>query len=335
MAIILDDITLKSSFYPFTNTRSLGDLRMGIFTFCERWSVKTGDSIYVISEVKDDHSYQYHERLPANVLVDEFSEMGEEKIEVLSPWDMIKNNSTAIKIDFKLVSKNKTSEKLSITNNLINEPNIFVEKGVKAEFVTLNASGGPIYIGKNAEIMEGSIIRGPVAICEGAIVKMGSKIYGGTTIGPYCVASGEIKNAILSGYSNKSHEGYLGDSLIGYWCNLGAGTSNSNVKNTAGNIKVWNHQTSSFVDNGTKCGMLMGDYSRSAINTSFNTGTVVGTCCNIFGSGFPEKFIGDFSWGTEKYKLDKALTDIEKWKALKGRNLTNKEKKALTELYDN
>lgn len=332
MAIILDDITHKSNFYPFTNTRSLADIRMGIFTFCERWSFKTKDIIYVLSEIENDIAYDYYEKFPANVFNEEDGNQVK-KIEVGSPWEIISNNAKAIESDFKLVIQKKLSAKLSLTNNLINEPNIFVENGVKVEFATLNASAGPIYIGKNAEIMEGSLIRGPVAICEGALIKMGSKIYEGSTIGPYCVAGGEIKNSIMMGYSNKSHDGYLGDSIIGHWCNLGAGTSNSNVKNTAGTIKVWDNTSKNFVPKGNKYGMIMGDYCRTSINTTINTGTVIGTCCNIFGTGFPPKFIKDFTWGSEKYDFNKALKDIQNWKQMKGKNLNEKEKVSLAKIY--
>ena len=192
--------------------------------------------------------------------------------------------------------------------------NIFVEAGATISYSILNASEGPIYIGKNAEIQEGSVIRGPFALCEGSRVKMGAKIYGATTIGPYCLADGEIKNSILMGYSNKAHDGYLGDSVIGVWCNLGAGTSNSNLKNTAGIVKVWSKEKNDYLDAGNKCGLLMGDYSRSAINTSFNTGTVAGISCNIFGNVFPFKFIEDFTWGQEKYIFEKAISDINNWK---------------------
>src|SRR5204863_3570859 len=163
-------------------------------------------------------------------------------------------------------------------------------KGAKVEHSMLNASNGPIYVGKNAEVMEGCMIRGPFALGQNAVLKMGSKVYGATSIGPSCAVAGEIKNSVLFGYSNKAHDGYLGDSVIGEWCNLGAGTSNSNLKNTAGIVKVWVDSKDDYLPVGVKCGLLMGDYSRSAINTSFNTGTVVGVCCNVFCERFPSKY---------------------------------------------
>jgi len=192
--------------------------------------------------------------------------------------------------------------------------------------------------------MEGSLIRGPFALCEGATVKMGTKIYGATTVGPYCVVGGEIKNSVLFGFSNKGHDGYLGDAVIGEWCNLGAGTSNSNLKNNAGEVKIRDHRTGRLISAGAKCGLLMGDYSRSAINTSFNTGTVVGVCCNIFGEGLTPKYIPSFSWGygdegqagvkTGRYDLEKAFRDIASWKRLKGHALTEAEIQNLKYIFE-
>ena len=211
-----------------------------------------------------------------------------------------------------------------------------MEAGAKVENCTLNAAEGPVYIGKNATIMEGSMIRGPVAICDGAVVKMGAKIYGATTIGPFCTAGGEIKNSVLFGFSNKAHDGYLGDSVLGEWCNLGAGTTNSNVKNNAGEVKYWVDADKKEISAGIKGGMLMGDYSKAAINTSFNTGTVVGVCCNVVTPGLTPKLIPNFSWGADgitKYKLNKALLDIDNWKKLKGATITEREKQILTDIY--
>jgi N-acetylglucosamine-1-phosphate uridyltransferase (contains nucleotidyltransferase and I-patch acetyltransferase domains) len=162
---------------------------------------------------------------------------------------------------------------------------------------------------------------------------MGAKIYGATTIGPYCLAGGEIKNSVLMGYSNKGHDGYLGDSVIGSWCNLGAGTSNSNLKNNAGMVKMWSRQKNDFINAGNKCGLIMGDYSRCAINTSFNTGTVAGISCNIFGNPFPPKYIEDFTWGNEKYIFEKAVSDINNWKKLKGHEINDEEIQSLKIIY--
>ena len=182
--------------------------------------------------------------------------------------------------------------------NVISPENIFIEEGAKLEFVTLNASTGPIYIGKNAEIMEGSVIRGPFALCEEAQVKLASKVYGATTVGPYCRIGGEVNNSVLFGYSNKGHEGFLGNSVLGEWCNIGADSNNSNLKNNYEEVKLWSYETEGFEKTGLQfCGLMMGDHSKCGINTMFNTGTVVGVSTNIFGSGFPRNFVPSFSWG--------------------------------------
>jgi UDP-N-acetylglucosamine diphosphorylase/glucosamine-1-phosphate N-acetyltransferase len=249
------------------------------------------------------------------------------------PWQIFEFNNWAITEDFKMITEGRISEKISSSNQAVSPGNIFIEAGAKISFSILNAESGPIYIGKNAEIQEGCLLRGPVSIGQESRVKMGTKIYGATTIGPNCLVGGEIKNSILMAFSNKAHDGYLGDSVIGEWCNLGAGTSNSNLKNNAATVKIWSKEKSIFIDAGKKCGLLMGDYSRCAINTSFNTGTVVGVCCSIFGDSFPPKFIDNFTWGKEKYIFEKALVDINNWKKLKGREITETELQSLKNIY--
>lgn len=252
------------------------------------------------------------------------------------PWHISQMSADAIRQDFALLTARRKSKPVSKSNRLINPSQIFIEPGVKMECCILNATDGPIYIGKNAEIMEGSLIRGPVAIGENSVVKMGSKLYAGTSIGPNCLVGGEIKNSVLFGNSNKAHDGYLGDSVIGEWCNLGAGTTNSNVKNNGSEVKYWVDADKREVSAGSKGGLLMGDYSRSAINTSFNTGTVVGISCNVFAAGLTPKLISNFSWGCdgiERYQLEKALADIDKWKKMKGAALSASEKRILTDIY--
>ncbi|MEI8059416.1 MAG: putative sugar nucleotidyl transferase, partial [Ferruginibacter sp.] len=260
----------------------------------------------------------------------------DENLKVLHyPWQIFQLNDWAIRQDFELITARRKSKPISKTNSVINPSQIFIEPGATVEYCILNASTGPIYIGKNATIQEGSMIRGPFALCEGSLVKMGSKIYGATTIGPYCLAGGEIKNSILFGYSNKAHDGYPGDSVIGEWCNLGAGTSNSNLKNNCGDVKYWVHADKKEICAGNKGGLLMGDYSKSAINSSFNTGCVVGICCNVFAQGLTPKYIPHFSWGAEgitKYKLNNAIQDIDKWKQLKGFSISEKEKQILIDI---
>ncbi|HMI79751.1 MAG TPA: putative sugar nucleotidyl transferase, partial [Ferruginibacter sp.] len=252
------------------------------------------------------------------------------------PWQIFQMNDWAIREDFELITAGRKSKSISKTNKLIKPSQIFVEAGAKIEHCIINASEGPVYIGKNAIIMEGSLLRGPVAICEGATVKMGTKIYGATTIGPFCTVAGEIKNSVLFGFSNKAHDGYLGDSVLGEWCNLGAGTSNSNVKNNAGEVKYCVDADKKEISAGIKGGLLMGDYSKAAINTSFNTGTVVGICCNVVTAGLTPKLIPNFSWtadGITKYRLNKALVDIDNWKKLKGLTVSDREKQILTDIY--
>ncbi len=214
------------------------------------------------------------------------------------PWQLFRDNGREIRNDFERLTKNRRSAQLSSTCNLISPENIFSEEGLKAEYVTINASTGPVYLGKNAEIMEGSLIRGPFALGEGSVVKLGAKIYGPTTIGPFCKAGGEINNSILMTWSNKGHDGFLGNSILGEWCNIGADSNNSNLKNNYTNVKIWNYQKEKFIDTGLQfCGLIMGDHSKCGINTMFNTGTIVGVSANIFGSGFPRNFIPSFSWG--------------------------------------
>ena len=214
------------------------------------------------------------------------------------PWDLVENNARQIQLDFDLLTANRESESMSQTNHLIHPENIFTEPGAKLEYVTINASAGPVYIGRNAEIMEGSLIRGPFAMGDHAVVNMGSKIYGGTTVGPYSKVGGEISQSIVSGYANKGHDGFLGNSVIGEWCNLGAGTNVSNLKNNYQQVKVWNYPSEKFVKTGLQfCGLIMGDYSKAGINSMFNTGTVVGVACNIHGAGFTRQFVPSFSDG--------------------------------------
>lgn len=338
--MVLDDITNKNNLYPFTATRSIADIRVGILTIREKWEKLLGQKVNAVSEIESsDSDFNQAEQIASNIIpsqqwLDSFLKKRNIPSTILEyPWHIFQNNDKALKEDFELISMGRTSMPVSSTNKTICPENIFIEEGAVIEFCILNASEGPIYIGKNALVMEGCLIRGPFAICEGSTLKMAAKIYGATTIGPHCIAGGEIKNSVLFGYSNKAHDGYIGDSVIGEWCNLGAGTSNSNIKNTAGMVRVWVEDKKDYLPAGTKCGLLMGDYGRSAINTSFNTGTVVGICCNVFSEGFPAKYIPDFSWGEDEYKLEKALLDIDNWKRLKGKTITAEEIKILTDIY--
>jgi UDP-N-acetylglucosamine diphosphorylase/glucosamine-1-phosphate N-acetyltransferase len=255
--------------------------------------------------------------------------------EINFPWNIVQLNAWAIEQDIQWLKKKKKFRQLSSTNKAINSSNIFVEKGAQVEHCILNATDGSIYIAKGAVVMEGCMLRGPLAICEGATIKMGAKIYGATTIGPACVAGGEIKNSVFFGHSNKSHDGYIGDAIVGEWCNMGAGTSCSNIKNTASDIMVWTPK--GLVNAGTKCGVVMGDYSRTAINTSINTGTMVGVSSHVYGNGLTPKYIPSFSWGSEgveRYDFEKALVNIANWKALKKQVLSENEKNVLKHIFD-
>jgi len=228
------------------------------------------------------------------------------------PWKIFGLNGQEIESDFERITLKRRSEKLSETVRVLQPENVFVEDGFKGEHFTLNASLGPIYLGRDSEIMEGSVIRGPFALCESSTVKLAAKIYGPTTIGPFCKAGGEITNSVFHSNSNKTHDGYLGNAVIGEWCNLGADTNSSNLKNNYSEVAIWNYPNKGYLNTGRQfCGLIMGDHSKCGINTMFNTGTVVGVSANIYGPGFPEKFIPSFSWGGAggftTYKLEKAL----------------------------
>ncbi|SEQ52867.1 UDP-N-acetylglucosamine diphosphorylase/glucosamine-1-phosphate N-acetyltransferase [Hyunsoonleella jejuensis] len=342
MNYILFDGPSRNNLLPFTFTRPVADIRVGILTIREKWEsyldtttttvtedylsekypmVEMEENIMVnasylpnfqlVEMIKDLNENQaifkeedviafYAKEGQENIDFDAYEaiEFSSDCIKIENTWDIFSKNEDAIQEDFTLLTKGKTSQPIPASNNVIAPENIFIEEGASLEFTTLNASSGPIYIGKNSEIMEGSLIRGPLGLCENAHVKMGAKIYGATTIGPNCRVGGEVKNAVLFANSNKGHEGYLGNSVLGEWCNLGADTNNSNLKNNYAEVRLWDYQTESFAKTGLQfCGLMMGDHSKCGINTMFNTGTVVGVSSNIFGSGFPRNFVPSFSWG--------------------------------------
>ncbi len=225
-------------------------------------------------------------------------EFDDEVLQIKNTWDLFLLNDKALRADFELITEGRISQPIPEGVRYINKENIFIEEGAEILFSVLNASKGPIYIGKDTLVMEGSLIRGPFALGERSVVKMGAKIYGATTIGPFCTVGGEINNSILSGYSNKGHDGFLGNSVLGEWCNIGADTNNSNLKNNYSDVRLWNYETENFAKTGLQfCGLIMGDHSKCAINTMFNTGTVIGVSANIYGSNFPRNFIPSFSWG--------------------------------------
>ena len=259
---------------------------------------------------------------------------------VKSPSDIFTYNQQFLDYDFELLTRNRKSQELSETNNFLGDKkDLFIEEGAEIEFATLNCKTGKIYVGKNAEIMEGTMIRGGLALCEGSKINMGAKVYGATTIGPYSKVGGEVNNIVIFGYSNKGHEGFIGNSVIGEWCNLGADTNSSNLKNNYANVKLWNYRLSRFVDTGLQfCGLIMGDHSKSAINTQFNTGTVVGVAANIFKTGFPPNLVKSFSWGgmngDESYRLDKVFEVMEKVMQRRKVDLTDIDKNIISHLYE-
>ena len=261
-------------------------------------------------------------------------------IKINFSWDIFSKNEEALIDDFRLITKGRKSCQISSNNTVISPENVFLEEGAKVECAILNASTGFIYIGKGAEIMEGSMIRGPFALCEGSHVKMGAKIYGATTVGPYSKVGGEISNSVILGYTNKAHDGFLGNSVLGEWCNLGADSNNSNLKNNYSKIKVWNYKEGNYINTGLQfCGLIMGDHSKCSINTMFNTGTVVGVSANIFGNGFPPKFIPSFAWGGSEgfitYRLEDALDVAQRVYERRHLNFSAVEKDILRNLFDN
>lgn len=246
------------------------------------------------------------------------SEYAKDIIRINHVSDIFRKNGEAIELDFDLLTKGRKSAALSKSNTLIGKKNrIFLEKGAKAEAAVFNTNSGPIYLAKNSEVMEGSVVRGPFSLGEESALKLCAKIYGPSTIGPHSKVGGEVNNSVIFGYSNKAHDGFLGNSVIGEWCNLGADTNNSNLKNNYGNVKLFSYATGKNEDTGLQfCGLIMGDHSKSGINTMFNTGTVVGVAANIFGGGFPATHIPSFSWGGsdgfEKYRIDKMFETAER-----------------------
>jgi UDP-N-acetylglucosamine diphosphorylase / glucose-1-phosphate thymidylyltransferase / UDP-N-acetylgalactosamine diphosphorylase / glucosamine-1-phosphate N-acetyltransferase / galactosamine-1-phosphate N-acetyltransferase len=380
----------RENLYPFTLTRSIPDIRMGILTLREKWekllampSVNLAQKDFydtnptmALAPDMPDGSYllirantiptvtlaKQAKKLstgqclvskdgtvialaftPAQVLKGGKIKVGQTveakgEVQLLQyAWQIFHGNDAALRADFALLTKGRKSAPIHKSNRCAHTAAIFIEPGAQVSHSVLNAETGPIYIGKNALVMEGCCIRGGFAMGEGSVLKMGAQVYGATTLGPYCTVGGEIKNSVLFGYSNKAHHGYLGDSVLGEWCNLGAGTTNSNIKNNAAAVNYALGNGQSISGPGNKGGLLMGDHSKAAINTSFNTGAVVGVCCNVFGSGLSPAHIPSFSWGMEgkvTYQLPKAFTDIAEWKKLKGGSLSEAEKKQLKHIFD-
>ena len=342
MNYILFDGPSRNALLPFTFTRPVADILIGIMTIRQKWEMRLGSTTTTLTEEYLSDKFPMVELeqnvminasfLPNDILVEmvsnlepnqaifrgdeviafytneeqeevdfdayEILEYDEDCITVKNTWDIFSKNDLAIREDFEFLTEGRKSQPIPKSVNVIAPENIFIEEGAKLEFVTLNGASGPIYIGKNTEIMEGSLIRGPFALCDNASVKMGAKIYGATTVGAHSRVGGEINNAVLFAYSNKGHDGFLGNSVLGEWCNIGADSNNSNLKNNYEEVRLWSYETEGFAKTGLQfCGLMMGDHSKCGINTMFNTGTVVGVSANIFGSGFPRNFVPSFSWG--------------------------------------
>ncbi|MFN6038659.1 MAG: GlmU family protein [Bacteroidota bacterium] len=387
--ILFDDIAWKN-LLPFTFTRPVSEIRVGILTIHEKWELfldgraswRTTDylsqkfplifygtpNLWINGKILPDEklAIEVSELAPGQALIGNNTLIAfnsgkdlkfPEKIDlerlssifkiknysenfnsIENLWDIFSLNDFAIKNDFNLLTKKRKSQQLSGTNKYAGIENIFIEKGAKVECSILNASTGPIYIGKNAEIMEGCLIRGPFALGENAVLKMGTKIYGATTIGPGCKVGGEVNNSVFFSNSNKAHDGFIGNSVIGEWCNLGADTNNSNLKNNYGNVKIWSHASEEMIDTNLQfCGLFMGDYSKCGINTMFNTGTVVGVNANIYGGDFPIHFIPSFSWGGSEefqdYRLEKAIETAEKVMMRRNIKMSKEDKNILSHIY--
>jgi len=383
MNYILFDGTVRNALLPFTFTRPVADIRVGILTIREKWEKHLGYTTTTLTEEYLMDKYPMVEMeenvminasfLPNDILVEmvksleanqaifrndeviafyskenqeevdfdtyDIIEFAEDCIRIENTWDIFAKNDIALREDFELITEGRISQPIPKSVNVLAPENIFIEEGAKLEFVTLNASTGPIYIGKNAEIMEGSVIRGPFALCESGRVKLASKVYGATTVGPHSVIGGEVNNSVLFGYSNKGHDGFLGNSVLGEWCNIGADSNNSNLKNNYEEVKLWSYETVGFSKTGLPfCGRMMGDHSKCGINTMFNTGTVVGVSTNIFGSGFPRNFVPSFSWGGASgfttYMTSKAFQTAKIVMARRQVDFTEEDAKILEHVFE-
>jgi len=383
MNYILFDGDVRNALLPFTYTKPLADLRIGILTIREKWEKYLGLTTTTITEDYLEEKYPMVE-MPENIMINasfcpndglvgmvknlsekeaifkgedviafyttdtqeevnfedyKQVEFTEDVLQIKNTWDIFSLNNKAIEQDFNLITKNRKSEPIPAGVNTVNQENIFLEEGAKLTFCTLNASTGPIYIGKDAEIMEGCIVRGALAMCDNSVLKLGAKIYGATTIGPHSKVGGEVNNSVLMGYSNKGHDGFLGNSVLGEWCNLGADTNNSNLKNNYAEVRLWDYNTGRFAKTGLQfCGLMMGDHSKCGINTMFNTGTVVGVSANIFGSGFPRNFIPSFSWGGAsgftEYKTNKVFEVANEVMKRRKISFDDIEKRILENVYE-
>ncbi|HRH34163.1 MAG TPA: GlmU family protein [Catalimonadaceae bacterium] len=386
---LFDDQDISSQLKPFTFTRPVALIRIGIFTQKERWEnllgtsanicaserlshvwnacedqagiwinaawIPTPDEVELVKNLPVDASlvsknyllathvdsrksaplqghYQLHRLVNKNLISD--------PLLITQPWEIFSLNGKVLRSDFEWVRQNRKSEAITDPfTHIYNPENVFVEKGADVKAAIINAEDGPVYIGAGVQIQEGSLIKGPVAFCDHSVVNMGAKIRPDTTIGPYCKVGGEINNCVFFGYSNKAHDGFLGNSVIGEWCNLGADTNNSNLKNNYSEVKIFSYAEQKMIGTGLQfCGLLMGDHSKTSINSMLNTGTVVGVGCNIFDGGFPPKHIVSFSWGGsrdgfELFRFEKFLEAESKVYARRKREISPEYKNLLEALY--
>ena len=383
MNFILFDGPRRDHLLPFTFTRPVSEIRVGIMTLKERWEAYLKVSVSSLTEeylsikypvnLEESNVFIDASVLPSNELLkavkalragerlmsgeliiaylaavsksaDELSDFDVVEFEgglvqINNTWDIFDKNATILQSDFDFITKGRKSQPISSTNQLIHPERIFLEEGAKVEFSILNATDGPIYLGKNSEIWEGSLIRGGLALCNNAIIKMGGKLYGATTIGPYSKVCGEVSNSVIFGYSSKGHEGYLGNAVLGEWCNIGADSNNSNLKNNYAKVRLWDYATERFEQTGLQfCGLMMGDHSKTAINTMFNTGTVIGVNSNIYVPGFPRNFVPSFSWGGASgftaYQPAKAFDAAKVMMARRGMEFNDVEADILTHVFE-
>ncbi|RED43000.1 UDP-N-acetylglucosamine diphosphorylase/glucosamine-1-phosphate N-acetyltransferase [Winogradskyella eximia] len=383
MNYILFDGPYRNNLLPFTFTRPVADIRVGILTIRQKWESYLEYTTTTVTEdyladkfpmVEMEENIMINASFLPNMEVVEvvknlnynqalfkgedviafFAKEGEEVsdfstfeaiefegeiLKIEHTWDIFSKNGEAIAEDFSLITNGRKSEPIPSTVNTVNPENIFIEKGATLNFATLNASTGPIYIGRDSEVMEGALVRGPLALCNNSTLKLGAKVYGPTTVGPHSKIGGEVSNSVIFGFSNKGHDGFLGNSVLGEWCNLGADTNNSNLKNNYAEVRLWDYNTEGFAKTGLQfCGLMMGDHSKCGINTMFNTGTVVGVSANIFGSGFPRNFVPSFSWGGHSgfvtYKTNKAFEVAEVVMGRRKEEFTDLDKAILEHIFE-
>ncbi len=377
--VLFDDPGIREDLKPFTLTRPVAAIRIGILTICEKWAAHTGsdcsyateaylqtkypgpsgkDNLFIngavcpdealvkgVNELSSGESLMHEGRLLA--VRGSSAELTASKRNYTATiqwidqvWKIFEHNGAQLRADLALISRGRKSKPVSDPYTRVYKPeDIFIEEGVELNACVLNASTGPIYLGKNSQVQEGAVIRGPFSLGESSVVNMGAKIRGDTSVGPHCKVGGEISNAVMFGYSNKGHDGFLGSSVIGEWCNLGADTNVSNLKNNYEDVKLWNYRKGGFVKTGMMfCGLMMGDHSKCGINTMFNTGTVVGVGANIFGDGYPRNFVPSFAWGGaagfSTFQLEKVFDTATKVMERRHATLSEADKDILTHLFD-